>query len=161
MITVSYMPPGQWSCRISNRQLASALEDSRALIAEKLILRSCFLIKLSKEINRYYYQWTCRGYSVFQQMNNCTFKISENSVDRLLNKKQWYSFLYWYDCGTFSKDWKSTFRPHNLVMHLLQCCFYLLPGAEYLARFLRIKAAVRRICLVTGPSRASCNQRVH
>lgn len=79
-ITVFLVPANccQWSWRISNRQLARALDDSRALIAEKLILRSYRFIKL-------------------------------------------------------------------------------LPGAEYLARFLRIRAAVRRICFVTGPSRASVN----
>ena len=32
------------------------------------------------------------------------------------------------------------------------CLIKLLPNAEYLARFLRMSADVKRICLVTGPS---------
>lgn len=50
-ITVFLVPANccQWSWRISNRQLARALDDSRALIAEKLILRSYHFIKLIKK----------------------------------------------------------------------------------------------------------------
>lgn len=53
-ITVFLVPANccQWSWRISNRQLARALDDSRALIAEKLILRSYRFIKLKKKENQ-------------------------------------------------------------------------------------------------------------
>lgn len=38
----------QWSCKTSKRQLAKAFDDSRLLIAVKLMFVSCLFIKLQK-----------------------------------------------------------------------------------------------------------------